>query len=226
MKKATITFLFICIVCNTALSSVSHTKQDGYWNDTATWEGGLLPDLSDSIFVKHYVIFEEDIFLSPPAVLTVTSTGTLCGHHLVWYACGSYLYCSGTLQADSLIATDGISYGYIHILYYTYVAPCRIGWIGGVNGGGEPFSCSFPLGISEEEMINNYQIFPNPFTSEININGKIPSRIKLINVNGETVAEATSTNQLYVGALANGIYVLQLYDKQGELLKIEKLIKQ
>jgi hypothetical protein len=83
------------------------------------------------------------------------------------------------------------------------------------------------VGINEVNSSDLFFIYPNPVTNLLNISGdKIPARIKLCNTLGQTVAEFSNTNQIHVGAFANGIYVLQLYDKKGELLKTEKLIKQ
>jgi hypothetical protein len=83
------------------------------------------------------------------------------------------------------------------------------------------------VGINEVNSSDLFFVYPNPVNSILNISGdKIPARITLCNTLGQTVAEFSNTNQINVGALANGIYVLQLYDKKGELLKTEKVIKQ
>ena len=79
------------------------------------------------------------------------------------------------------------------------------------------------VGINEEEN-NSLTIYPNPTTSEINVNGYSPAYLKLCNMLGQTVAEATKTNKLYLGNLPQGLYVLQLFDEKGGLVKAEKVI--
>lgn len=85
--------------------------------------------------------------------------------------------------------------------------------------------CDIITNIPQTEKIN-IQISPNPATETLIIKGDTPARITLCNTIGQTVAEFVNTNQINVGALANGIYVLQLYDINGELLKSEKVVKE
>ena len=82
-----------------------------------------------------------------------------------------------------------------------------------------------PIGITETSTISTI-IYPNPATEIITIKGDTPARITLCNTIGQTVAEFSNTNQIYVGSLAKGMYVLQLYDIKGELLKTEKVVKE
>lgn len=68
------------------------------------------------------------------------------------------------------------------------------------------------------------QITPNPANSEITVSGYNPAYLKLCNTLGQTVAEANKSNKLYVGHLSQGLYLLQLFDANGQSVKTEKVI--
>jgi hypothetical protein len=77
------------------------------------------------------------------------------------------------------------------------------------------------IGINEPE--NNFNIYPNPVTTELTVIGYNPAALKLCNAVGQTVAQSKS-NKLYVGNLSQGLYVLQLFDSNGQQVKTEKVI--
>ncbi|MCG3168126.1 MAG: hypothetical protein POELPBGB_03926 [Bacteroidia bacterium] len=79
-----------------------------------------------------------------------------------------------------------------------------------------------PVNVDEAENINSI-IYPNPATTEITIIGYSPAYLKLSNTVGQTVAESKG-NKLYVGNLSQGLYLLQLFDTNGQTVKTEKVI--
>ncbi len=86
-------------------------------------------------------------------------------------------------------------------------------------------SCLLPIGI-EESMNNTITLYPNPATTQLTITGYTPAYLKLCNTLGQTVAEATNTTTLLVGSLPKGLYVLQVFDAKGGLVKAEKVVKE
>ncbi|MGE0637748.1 MAG: T9SS type A sorting domain-containing protein [Bacteroidia bacterium] len=77
------------------------------------------------------------------------------------------------------------------------------------------------VGVNETD--NRIKIYPNPTTSEITVSGYSPAYIKLCDAVGQTCAE-TKSNKLYVGNLSQGLYVLQVFDENGQAVKTEKVI--
>ncbi len=69
-------------------------------------------------------------------------------------------------------------------------------------------------------------LFPNPATTQLTITGYTPAYLKLCNTLGQTVAEATNTTTLLLGTLPQGLYVLQVFDAKGGLVKAEKVVKE
>jgi uncharacterized repeat protein (TIGR01451 family) len=83
---------------------------------------------------------------------------------------------------------------------------------------------SCDIGINEPE--NTFTIYPNPATTELTIIGYNPAYIILCNTLGQTVAEATNTNKLQIAELQKGLYLLQVFDKKGGLVRVEKVVKE
>jgi len=79
------------------------------------------------------------------------------------------------------------------------------------------------VGINENELVNKFMIYPNPVKSQITVSGYSPAYIKLCDTVGQTVAESKG-NKLYVGNLSQGLYVLQLFDANGQQVKTKKVI--
>lgn len=69
-------------------------------------------------------------------------------------------------------------------------------------------------------------LFPNPASTEITIIGYSPAYLKLCNTLGQTILEANKTNKLWLGNLPRGLYLLQLFDEKGSLVKTEKVVKE
>jgi hypothetical protein len=87
-------------------------------------------------------------------------------------------------------------------------------------------NCHEVLSVGINETDSRIQIYPNPATTEITVNGYSPAYLKLANTLGQTVAEATKTNKLWIGNLPQNLYLLQLYDEKGSLVKTEKVVKE
>jgi hypothetical protein len=78
---------------------------------------------------------------------------------------------------------------------------------------------------------NTVTVYPNPVTSSIYItrDGNEQLQIQLMDMNGKIIlskALSISENQMDLNTLANGMYLLKIYDMQNQLvqsLKIEKV---
>lgn len=71
-------------------------------------------------------------------------------------------------------------------------------------------------------------IFPNPTTGHIAWTGLLntPVTVKVFNLAGQLVEEiATEDKQLDLGRLENGLYIIRLFDQNGEVLATQKLFK-
>jgi uncharacterized protein YjdB len=74
---------------------------------------------------------------------------------------------------------------------------------------------------------DNIIIYPNPATSELHIEAPrgVEVSVRILAMDGREVIANTATATINVGALANGIYLVQIYDTNGLLLKTAKFTK-
>ncbi len=74
---------------------------------------------------------------------------------------------------------------------------------------------------------DNIIIYPNPATSELHIEAPrgVEVSVRVLAMDGREMIANTTTTTINVGALANGIYLVQIYDTNGLLLKTAKFTK-
>ena len=81
-----------------------------------------------------------------------------------------------------------------------------------------------PSGITTLTRGDIY-IYPNPAENNVHIVATEKVRAIINTVDGRKLIDETDATDIDISNLANGIYLLQLYDKDGIMLKIEKLTK-
>ncbi len=69
-------------------------------------------------------------------------------------------------------------------------------------------------------------ISPNPTTSSITIKGITEPTIAVYNLIGQKVVAAQSSNEVSLAQLPTGMYLVQVFNKDMELVKSEKVIKE
>ena len=84
-----------------------------------------------------------------------------------------------------------------------------------------------PLGVSEEQ-ISNFEIYPNPVKSTLNIHSSENISIKqiqIINVFGQIVHKTSDIDLVDISNFPSGIYFLKIFDDQNNFYNV-KFIKQ
>jgi len=228
MKKIFRNVILLALVtfwANEDLLSITYVSiQDGYWNDTATWQGGVLPDLADSVIIHHFIIFNQDLNVPSSGYMQIDSSATLCGIYNLETDCGSYFYNWGTVKGDRVNITDGGNYGFIHALQQYTVSPCLITTPVGAAQIGGTFTCSFPISIFEPDVSDEPELnaFPNPFFDRLNFDLSSESlgdnlTIILQDYSGRIILEnfIDKKNYLDLSCLRSGIYILKvLYNER------------
>ena len=160
----------------------------------------------------------------------------LCSFNGVLYAGGNFTTAGG-IPANHIAQWDGTSWsalgdGVDSTVFALCVYNSAI-YAGGLfsYAGGIPANRIAkwnPLGIGILESVNENEVdvFPNPATTQLTISGYTPAYLKLCNTLGQTVAEASNTTTLLLGTLPQGLYVLQLFDAKGGLVRAEKVVKE
>lgn len=69
------------------------------------------------------------------------------------------------------------------------------------------------------------KIYPNPATSVLHIESPVAVTVKLMSIDGKLVAEQKEAKDIDVSKLANGLYMIMVYDQDNQLLKTSKFAK-
>jgi hypothetical protein len=82
------------------------------------------------------------------------------------------------------------------------------------------------LSVGRNIMNNiDVKIFPNPATTIVYIECAQAVNVKVTGLEGKSVMEVNNATQLDLGNLANGVYLINVYDANDKLLKVERLLK-
>jgi hypothetical protein len=74
---------------------------------------------------------------------------------------------------------------------------------------------------------NELLIYPNPASTEITISTPVKfTDVKLVNSIGQIVGQTKYSNTVSVVELSRGIYFMQLFNENGNLLKVAKFVKE
>ncbi len=219
-----------------------HCDSTGSWIEPGRYAGAIRQDAS-----------VRKVFVVPPAE---TNEQLLYDFNLtVGDSVLGYIQCN-TGPPDTVIAIDSILIGnnyrkrwfinnYYNIYYIEGIGSTNgllspsPGYIVDAIGGQICFieddivlysegnnACSLITDVVEANHLIDVTLFPNPATTSITITGYSPAYLKLCNTLGQRVAEATNTNTLWLGNLPQGLYLLQLFDEKGELVKTDKVVKE
>ena len=70
------------------------------------------------------------------------------------------------------------------------------------------------------------RIFPNPATNTLFIESAVSVRAVISAVDGKTVIDQQDAKQMDISRLASGVYVVTLYDADGQAVLTGKLVKE
>lgn len=83
------------------------------------------------------------------------------------------------------------------------------------------------LGLEDIELLASLiQVYPNPVNDYLNVMSPVDTRLVLMSMDGKVILQTERTQQLYLGNIASGVYLLKISDMDGNLLRHEKVIKQ
>ncbi len=78
------------------------------------------------------------------------------------------------------------------------------------------------VGLNESENVNSINIFPNPATSAVSIEGENISLVMIYDVNGKLIAQSTQ-KQIDISTLSKGVYSVVIVSEKNRSVK--KLLK-
>ena len=75
--------------------------------------------------------------------------------------------------------------------------------------------CEQTDGVDENGGGTDVVVYPNPARGVVRIEGVEADEVQVYNALGQVVKRVQGTNEIDVAYLAEGIYLLRIYDKQG-----------
>jgi len=81
------------------------------------------------------------------------------------------------------------------------------------------------VGIEEVNKAE-VKIYPNPANSFVHIDAPVNVRAVISGVEGKTVMQIANAKDVNISNLANGLYIIMLFDDNGDRLAVQKLIKE
>ena len=84
----------------------------------------------------------------------------------------------------------------------------------------------YPTSLSDVAIRNGLSIYPNPFREVIHISSPVPVDAYLSGIDGRIISHMEDVKTIPVKDLAKGMYLLQIRDKGGKLVKVEKMVRQ
>jgi hypothetical protein len=95
------------------------------------------------------------------------------------------------------------------------------------------FTIAITVGIEEAKEAGSFKVYPNPVDNQLQIQYEgiaRPGQVKILNNMGRQVGshklEGNNEAQLDFDSYSTGVYFVELYDQEGNILGLQKVVKQ
>jgi hypothetical protein len=79
--------------------------------------------------------------------------------------------------------------------------------------------------ITNTPLASQVTVYPNPASNEIHIQSAVPVAVTLWSIGGKVLQQMEQASIIKIDEYADGIYWLGLRDKNGAVIKVEKIVK-
>ncbi len=97
------------------------------------------------------------------------------------------------------------------------------------TNGCQSVSDAYPLlttnGVATITNPDEVKIYPNPVQNTVHIDAPVSVRAVITGIDGKTIIDQSAAKEIDVSNLANGMYLIVIYDDSGQVVKIQKLAK-
>lgn len=131
---------------------------------------------------------------------------------------GSFATYQWALDGQDIAGAQSATYSYIQDGSYTVTVTDA----NGCEGTSAAYNTT--TSVSSVSGKDGISIYPNPAKTAVYFDTPYKMNVSLTDVNGRVVLKQCATNSIDVSALANGVYMLTLKDKNGNTTKAEKLV--
>jgi len=95
------------------------------------------------------------------------------------------------------------------------------------NGCSNMSADSYVVGVGVNSVINKdeVKIYPNPATSIVHIDAPAKVNVTLSGLDGRVILQGKGVTQIDLTGLASGVYMINVYDENDNIIKVDKLVK-
>ena len=83
--------------------------------------------------------------------------------------------------------------------------------------------CEQMDGVDENRGGTDVTVYPNPAKDKITIDDIYPAEVQVYNALGQMVKTVRGTNEVDLGGLVDGVYLVRIWDKEGRIF-LEKVM--
>ena len=187
-------------------SMISYTVTNGCGSVTATYTVTIDPlPVTDTISGQYMVCVGNTITLSD-----LTGGGSWTSSDVAFATVGSTGAVTGVAAGTATISymvSNGC--GSVYALHEITVSSSGI--------------CATAVGNVEagKEVI----IFPNPASTRLYVTAPVNTGVLILSIDGRQLIITENITEIDISSLANGMYLIKVFDTQGLLLKTEKFVK-
>ena len=102
-----------------------------------------------------------------------------------------------------------------------YVSSANYDITGGGGGGGGGGTS----GVNNTTLVTDVKIYPNPASSIVQIEAPVTVNVSVISTDGKLVIQQKQATSIDVSQLADGLYIIMIYDENNTLLQTDKFAK-
>jgi Secretion system C-terminal sorting domain len=146
------------------------------------------------------------ITFTPPNTL---STGTFTTYE--WYKDGHFI---PGATAATLTVKEGGNYKVVVLDANRCIDTSAVYKLAGVSG------------VQQLVSADEIRIYPNPASSVVSIDAPVLFNASVMSMDGKVLIRRSLAKEINVSTLANGMYMIMLYNERGQLLKAAKFVKE
>ncbi len=83
-----------------------------------------------------------------------------------------------------------------------------------------------PLGVNDINGKTGVAVYPNPVTSMLNIASSTEVNAVISGLEGRVITDARNTRTVNVAMLPAGMYLISIFDKDGQLISVQRFVKE
>jgi len=215
----------ICFGQSITLSVPSVSGFTYQWSDTGvSIPGANSPYLTVSDSGNYTVTVSNGAGCSATSQAVHVLSDTAINPVIYYNSTNNYLY-TGNSYASYQWYFNGVAVPYATSYTYTPTGTGSVTVEVKDAAGCSQMSGVYGTSVKHLLKASDVRLYPNPATTVVNIDAPVPVNVSILNLQGAEVMHQDNAKLLDITTLANGIYMIKVYDQDNNLIKNERLVK-